>query len=45
MKILGVYYSDLIPVLIKSIQDQQKEINELKSMLESLSKRIEKLEK
>ena len=27
---LGVRYTELVPVLIKAIQEQQKEINELK---------------
>jgi len=34
---MGVYYSDLIPVLIKSIQEQQKMIDELKKQVEALS--------
>jgi hypothetical protein len=34
---LGVYYSDLIPVLTKAIQEQQE-------LIETLTKRIEKLE-
>lgn len=33
---LGVYYSDLIPVLIKSIQQQQKMIDELKEEIQDL---------
>lgn len=35
---LGVYYSDLIPVLIKAIQEQQETIESLKSRLEVLEK-------
>lgn len=35
---LGVYYSDLIPVLIKAIQDQQKQIEVLNSRLEAVEK-------
>ena len=48
---LGVYYSDLIPVLIKAIQEQQKIIESEKSInakqsdqLETLLSRIEQLE-
>ncbi|WP_299335811.1 tail fiber domain-containing protein [uncultured Psychroserpens sp.] len=48
---LGVYYSDLIPVLIKAIQEQQKIIDNEKSInakqnsqLEALLSRIEDLE-
>ena len=32
----GVYYSDLIPILIKGMQEQQKEIEELKEEIEKL---------
>nr|WP_321237163.1 tail fiber domain-containing protein [uncultured Psychroserpens sp.] len=48
---LGVYYSDLVPVLIKAIQEQQKIIDNEKSInakqnsqLETLLSRIEDLE-
>ena len=30
---LGIYYTNLIPVLIKAIQEQQKEIEELKLLI------------
>ena len=30
---LGIYYSNLIPVLIKAIQEQQKQIEELQQKL------------
>lgn len=50
--ILGVYYSDLIPVLIKATQEQQEvivnqnsEIELLKNKLQMLIDRIETLEK
>ncbi len=50
--ILGVYYSDLIPVLIKATQEQQQvienqnnEIESLKSQLQTVISRIETLEK
>jgi hypothetical protein len=33
---LGVYYSDIIPVLIKGMQEQQSFISELKSEMQSL---------
>jgi endosialidase-like protein/trimeric autotransporter adhesin len=36
---LGIYYSDLIPVLIKAIQEQQEEIELLKSQVDELSRR------
>ena len=36
--IMGVFYSDLIPVLIKSIQEQQTQIEELKAKIEKLEK-------
>ena len=36
---LGVYYSDLIPVLINSVQEQQKMIEELKKEIEELKKK------
>jgi hypothetical protein len=36
---LGVYYSDLIPVLIKAIQEQQEQIEILKSQVDELSRR------
>ena len=35
---MGVYYSDLIPVLIKGMQEQQKEIEELKEEIKKLKK-------
>jgi len=36
---LGVYYSDLIPVLIKAIQEQQKTIEELKTEVDALKRK------
>ena len=33
---LGVYYSDIIPVLVKAIQEQQLQIHELKTELERI---------
>lgn len=33
---LGVYYSDLIPVLVKAIQEQQEQINALQAEIEIL---------
>ncbi|MEZ4801876.1 MAG: tail fiber domain-containing protein [Gelidibacter sp.] len=38
MERLGVYYSDIIPVLVKGMQEQQ-------ALIESLQKRIDELEK
>ncbi|NQY28433.1 MAG: tail fiber domain-containing protein [Flavobacteriaceae bacterium] len=40
MKTLGVSYSDLIPVLIKSIQDQQKILEKIDSDQKEISKKI-----
>ncbi len=39
---LGVYYSDLIPVLIKATQEQQQEIELLKQQIELLKTLVEK---
>ena len=36
MERMGVYYSDLIPVLIKAIQEQQVTIESLKARIELL---------
>lgn len=41
---IGMYYSDIIPVLVKAIQEQQAEINTQKESLTNLNSRIEKLE-
>jgi len=41
---LGVYYSDLIPVMTKAIQEQQTLIENLQKQNDSLLKRIEALE-
>lgn len=47
----GVYYSDIIPVAVKAIQeqqkiieDQQKQLDDQKKLIEALLKRVEKLE-
>ncbi len=40
---LGVYYSDLIPVLIKSIQEQQEMIEQSKMEIQELKKQLEDL--
>ncbi|WP_456442168.1 tail fiber domain-containing protein [Psychroserpens sp.] len=46
---LGVYYSDIIPVLVKAIQEQNQEIKILKTELEKkniiIEKRLKALEK
>jgi hypothetical protein len=39
---LGIYYSDLIPVLIKATQQQQEEIELLKRELAKLKKQVRK---
>ena len=36
---LGIYYSDLIPVLIKAIQEQEEKIQQLQQEVEALKKR------
>lgn len=41
---LGISYSELIPVTIKAIQEQQQEIDNIKTTNEALEKLIEKLE-
>lgn len=41
---LGVYYSDLIPVLIKGIQEQQNQIETLQNQNTNLNQRLRKLE-
>ena len=38
----GVYYSDLIPVLIKAIQEQQQMIGELRQEVDNLKKQNQK---
>lgn len=40
----GVYYSNIIPVLINGIQEQQKQIEDLKEENRSLKKRLLDLE-
>lgn len=42
---LGIFYSDIIPVLTKAIQEQQVIIDDLKKQNENLSKRLDALEK
>ena len=37
-EILGITYSNLVPVLTKAIQEQQKQIEELKALILSLKK-------
>ena len=37
-EILGITYSNLVPVLTKAIQEQQKQIEELKLLILSLKK-------
>ena len=41
---LGVYYSDIIPVLIKGMQEQQNENDKLKLQVTALEKRLANLE-
>jgi hypothetical protein len=42
---LGVYYSDIIPVAVKAIQEQQVQIEELKSEIAFLKEAIDLLKK
>lgn len=42
---MGVYYSDIIPVLVKGMQEQQEQIEKQNQLIEMLLKRIETLEK
>jgi len=41
---LGITYTTLIPILTKAIQEQEKNIQELKIENEDLKKRIDALE-
>jgi hypothetical protein len=43
--ILGVYYSDLIPVAFNAIKEQQSQIDELKIINENFQKELEELKK
>lgn len=40
---LGIYYADLVPVLIKAIQEQQKMIGQLEEQVYNLQSEVEKL--
>ncbi|MEO0581287.1 MAG: tail fiber domain-containing protein [Bacteroidota bacterium] len=44
MERMGVYYADLIPVLIQATQDQQMIIEKQQSLIEQLEKRVQDLE-
>ncbi len=44
-EVMGVMYNDLIPLTVKSIQDQQKEIEELKVAVKELKEQNELLKK
>jgi hypothetical protein len=44
-KNLGVFYSDIIPVTVKAIQEQQEQIDDLKARAIQLMKEIESLKK
>jgi hypothetical protein len=44
-KILSVNYNSLIPILTKGMQEQENKIREQEQLIQSLLKRIEKLEK
>jgi hypothetical protein len=42
---MGIYYSDLIPVLVQAIQDQQEIIEAQQKEMKKMEKRISRLEK
>jgi len=42
---LGIFYSDMIPVLIKGMQEQNDLINDMKTQINSLKAEVEKLKK
>ena len=42
---LGVFYSDIIPVTVKAIQEQQEQIVDLKNEVETLKNELENLKK
>jgi hypothetical protein len=42
-KTLGIFYSDLIPVLTKAIQEQQQVINDQKSAMQGMDKELKDL--
>jgi len=44
-KRMGIVYSDLVPVLIKSIQEQQEIIKQQSENIELLNKKVQQLEK
>ena len=39
-EMMGIYYSDLVPVLIKAIQEQSQQINELKNELAEIKNNL-----
>jgi predicted RNase H-like nuclease (RuvC/YqgF family) len=41
----GLRYAEFVPVLVKALQDQQKEIEDIKNENKDLKKRLERLEK
>jgi len=41
----GIYYSDLIPVLIKATQEQQQMIDEMKKEMDELKRHLEAMDK
>jgi predicted RNase H-like nuclease (RuvC/YqgF family) len=42
---LGIFYSDIIPVAVKAIQEQQKQLEELKLENNTLKEKNEQLQK
>ncbi len=45
VEILAINYTNLVPVLVKAIQEQQSQIESFKSIIEDLNTRITELEK
>lgn len=43
--VMGVYYSDIIPVLVKAVQEQQDVIEKQKTEIESLKQKLEQQQK
>jgi uncharacterized coiled-coil protein SlyX len=41
----GIYYSDIIPVLTKAIQEQQAIIEDLQNQVKALNEKVDKLVK
>ena len=42
---MGIYYSDLVPVLVKAVQEQQKQIEAQQQQIEQLQQQVSELKK